>query len=254
MVIVVFTSFEQEAVEGMLNHLKEKFPAITSLMYVINDKKNDTLFDLDIRLFSGNPFIIEEMRSPKEHEDNLKFKIGPKSFYQTNSRQAAVLYKTAFDFAGFKGDELVYDLYTGTGTIACYSARSVRKVIGIEYVEDAVEDAKKNAALNNIDNTGFYAGDLAKVLNSDFIHQHGKPDVVITDPPRSGMHDKVVKALLQAEPKKIVYVSCNPATQARDIALLDEKYVVQKVQPVDMFPQTHHVENVVLLELDVSNR
>jgi 23S rRNA (uracil1939-C5)-methyltransferase len=188
------------------------------------------------------------MPSPIEGGDSLKFKVGPKSFYQTNSRQASVLYKTAFEFADFKGDELVYDLYTGTGTIACYTAHAVRRVIGVEYVEDAVVDARQNAVRNNINNAAFFSGDLANVLNRDFIEEHGKPDVVITDPPRSGMHDKVVKALLQAEPEKIVYVSCNPATQARDVALLHEKYDVKEVQPVDMFPQTHHVENIILLE------
>lgn len=248
MVIVVFRENDREKVTGLLSHLKETFPEITSLMFVINDKKNDTITDLDVRLFYGQPFIMEEMLAPVTGQPSLKFKIGPKSFYQTNSEQAHQLYKTAFDFAGFKGDELVYDLYTGTGTIANFVARYAKKVVGVEYVEDAVKDAFENASLNKIENVDFYAGDLAKVLDESFLEEHGKPNVIITDPPRAGMHQKVVDQLLAAEPGKIVYVSCNPATQARDLALLHEKYDVKKVQPVDMFPQTHHVENVVLLE------
>ncbi len=249
MVIVVFREDESSHIEGLMGFLKDSFPEITSLMYVINGKKNDTISDLEIRLYDGNPFIMEEMNAPVVEQDPLKFKIGPISFYQTNSEQAFQLYKTAFEFAELKGDELVYDLYTGTGTIANFVARFARKVIGIEYVEDAVKDAFENARLNGIDNVDFYAGDLAKVLDESFIEKHGKPDLIITDPPRAGMHEKVVRQLLAVEPEKIVYVSCNPATQARDIAILNEKYEVSKVQPVDMFPQTHHVENVVLLEL-----
>lgn len=248
MVIVIFKDNEEANVNGLLNFLKESFPEISSLMFVINDKKNDTITDLEVQLFAGQPFIMEEMTAPVEGQPSLKFKIGPKSFYQTNSEQAFHLYKTAFDFAGFKGHELVYDLYTGTGTIANFIAHYTKKVIGVEYVEDAVKDAFENAKINGIKNVDFYAGDLAKVLDEPFLEKHGKPDVVITDPPRSGMHQKVVNQLLAAEPEKIVYVSCNPATQARDLALLHEKYDVKKVQPVDMFPQTHHVENVVLLE------
>jgi 23S rRNA (uracil1939-C5)-methyltransferase len=200
-----------------------------------------------VRLFSGDPFIIEEMISPGKTQKRLQFKIGPTSFYQTNPEQAQKLYEVAYNFAGFEGNELVYDLYTGAGTIASFVAPSVKKVIGIEYVEEAVEDAKENMKLNGISNVAFYAGDLAKVLDEEFISEHGKPDVVITDPPRAGMHEKVVRQILNAGPEKIVYVSCNPATQARDIAILHEKYDLLKIQPVDMFPQTHHVENVALL-------
>lgn len=249
MVIIVFREENAEKVNGLMQFLADEFPGITSLMYVINNKKNDTISDLEIRLFKGNPFIIEQMPSPVAEKEPLEFKIGPVSFYQTNSEQAYKLYKTAFDFAEFKGDELVYDLYTGTGTIAAFVANSVKKVIGVEYVEDAVKDAGENMRINKIGNCEFYAGDLAKILDKDFSEKHGKPDVIITDPPRAGMHEKVVREILDIEPEKIVYVSCNPATQARDLALLHEKYDVKKVQAVDMFPQTHHVENVVLLGL-----
>ena len=249
MVIVVFREDSGDEIKGLMDFLKTTFPEITSLMYVINDKKNDVISDLEIQLYDGNPFIMEEMPSPISGQEPLKFKIGPISFYQTNSEQAYQLYKTAFEFAGFKGDELVYDLYTGTGTIANFIARFAGKVIGVEYVEEAVKDAFENAKLNGIENVDFYAGDLAKVLDESFIEKHGKPDIIITDPPRAGMHEKVVRQMIVAQPEKIVYVSCNPATQARDLAILDEKYEVSKVQPVDMFPQTHHVENVVLLTL-----
>ena len=247
MVIVIFRE-ETKKNNGLLEFLSDKFPEITSLMYVINDKKNDTINDLEVKLFNGDPFIVEEMIPPDKTNEALKFKIGPTSFYQTNPEQAQKLYEVAYEFAGFKGDELVYDLYTGAGTIASFVAPSVKKVIGVEYVEEAVKDARENMRLNGITNVEFYSGDLAKVLNEEFTKQHGKPDIIITDPPRAGMHDKVVKQILEAEPEKIVYVSCNPATQARDIALLNEKYDLIKVQPVDMFPQTHHVENVVLLK------
>ena len=249
MVIVVFKEDSSTEINGLMNFLKETFPEITSLMYVINDKKNDTISDLEIKLYDGNPYIMEEMSAPVDGQESLKFKVGPISFYQTNSEQAYQLYKVAFDFAELQGDELVYDLYTGTGTIANFVARFAKKVIGIEYVEDAVKDAFENAALNGIDNVDFYSGDLAKVLDESFIEAHGKPQIIITDPPRAGMHEKVVRQMLAIEAQKIVYVSCNPATQARDLAILDEKYEVVKVQPVDMFPQTHHVENVVLLKL-----
>lgn len=249
MVVVIFSKKQKSQVNGLLGFLKKSFPEITSLMYVINGKQNDTITDLEVELYDGNPYIMEQMPSPVAGEEPLKFKVGPKSFYQTNSEQAYQLYKTAFDLADFKGDELVYDLYTGTGTIACFVSRSVAKVIGVEYVEDAVEDAMNNAALNGFTNTEFYAGDLAKVLDDDFFAKHGRPDVIITDPPRAGMHDKVISQILAAEPQKIIYVSCNPATQARDLALLHAKYDIEKVQPVDMFPQTHHVENVVSLRL-----
>jgi 23S rRNA (uracil1939-C5)-methyltransferase len=247
MTIVVFREFDKETVEGVMNFLKDTFPEITSLLYVINGKKNDTITDLEIEVFDGTPYITETMQSGVEGLRPLQFRIGPKSFYQTNSKQAYHLYKAAFDLAQFKGDELVYDLYTGTGTIAAFIARSVKKVVGVEYVKEAVADARVNVALNGIENASFVSGDLAKVLNEEFLGEHGKPDVILTDPPRSGMHPKVVEQILQVEPKKVVYVSCNPATQARDVALLYEKYDIKEVQPVDMFPQTHHVENVILL-------
>lgn len=241
MVIVVFYEDDKEAQEDILNAIADRFPQITSLLYILNEKANDTITDQEVLTWRGNDYIYEEM-------EGLKFKIGPKSFYQTNSEQAYNLYKVARDFAGLTGDELVYDLYTGTGTIANFVAKQARKVVGIEYVEDAIEDAKVNSLNNKIDNTLFYAGDMKDILTQEFINEHGKPDVIITDPPRAGMHEDVVNVILFAEPQRIVYVSCNPATQARDLNLLDEKYKVVKVQPVDMFPHTHHVENVVLLE------
>lgn len=227
--------------EEILQFMADSFPQITSLMYVINNKCNDTIGDLDVEVFKGNDHIFEEM-------EGLRFKVGPKSFYQTNSEQAYNLYKVAREFAGLTDNELVYDLYTGTGTIANFVARQARKVVGIEYVPEAIEDAKVNSALNGIDNTLFYAGDMKDILTNDFIAEHGRPDVIITDPPRAGMHNDVIDVILAAEPKRIVYVSCNPATQARDLQLLDGKYKVTAVQPVDMFPHTHHVENVVQLE------
>lgn len=227
--------------EEILQFMADSFPQITSLMYVINNKCNDTIGDLDVEVFKGNDHIFEEM-------EGLRFKVGPKSFYQTNSEQAYNLYKVAREFAGLTGNELVYDLYTGTGTIANFVARQARKVVGIEYVPEAIEDAKVNSALNGIDNTLFYASDMKDILTNDFIAEHGRPDVIITDPPRAGMHNDVIDVILAAEPKRIVYVSCNPATQARDLQLLDGKYKVTAVQPVDMFPHTHHVENVVQLE------
>ena len=242
MVVVVFYHEDVERREALLNHVAEQFPEITSLLYVINSKCNDTITDQEVLVFRGKDHIIEEM-------EGLQFKVGPKSFYQTNSEQAYNLYKVAREFAGLTGEELVYDLYTGTGTIANFVSRKAKKVIGIEYVPEAIEDAKVNSALNNIDNTLFYAGDMKDILTQDFINKHGRPDVIITDPPRAGMHDDVINVILFAQPKRIVYVSCNPATQARDLSLLDVKYKVKKVRPVDMFPHTHHVENVVLLEL-----
>lgn len=240
MLIVVFYDDEKEQREDLLAAIAGEFPQITSLLYIINQKVNDTITDQEVLVWKGNDFIYEEM-------EGLKFKIGPKSFYQTNSEQAYNLYKIARDFAGLTGDEYVYDLYTGTGTIANFVAAKAKKVIGIEYVEDAILDARVNSQINGIDNTLFYAGDMKNILTQDFINEHGRPDVIITDPPRAGMHDDVIKTILFAEPDRIVYVSCNPATQARDLSLLDEKYKVEKVQPVDMFPHTHHVENVVLL-------
>ncbi len=232
---------EMELFKQLLQFVADSFPEITSLLYIVNNKVNDTINDLDVMVFKGNDHIFEEM-------EGLRFKIGPKSFYQTNSEQAYTLYKVARQFAGLTGDELVYDLYTGTGTIANFVSRQARQVIGIEYVPEAIEDAKVNSEINGISNTLFFAGDMKDILTADFIAQHGRPDVIITDPPRAGMHQDVVDVILAAEPKRIVYVSCNPATQARDLQLLDAKYSVKAVQPVDMFPHTHHVENVVLLE------
>jgi len=240
MLIVVFFEDDKEKHELLLNAIAEEFPQITSLLYIINKKANDTITDQEVLTWKGNDFIYEEM-------EGLKFKIGPKSFYQTNSEQAYNLYKITRDFAGITGNELVYDLYTGTGTIANFVAKQARQVVGIEYVEEAIEDAKFNSQNNNISNTIFYAGDMKDILTQDFINEHGKPDVIITDPPRAGMHNDVIESILFANPERIVYVSCNPATQARDLNLLGEKYKVDKVQPVDMFPHTHHVENVVLL-------
>ncbi len=242
MVAVIFAYVEQAEIDGLMEYLKVNFPEITSLQYIVNQKKNDTIFDQDVITYAGRDHIFEEM-------DGLKFKIGIKSFYQTNSAQAHELYKITRDFAGFTGDELVYDLYTGAGTIANFVARNVKQVVGIEYVPTAIEDAKFNSNRNGISNTLFYAGDMKDILNTEFIAQHGKPDVVITDPPRAGMHADVVARLLEMEAEKIVYVSCNAATQARDLALLKEKYEVARIKPVDMFPHTQHVENVVLLKL-----
>lgn len=246
MLIVVFYENNRGEREDLLNAIADKFPEITSSLYIINEKANDTITDQVVLNWKGNDFIYEEM-------EGLHFKIGPKSFYQTNSEQAYELYKVTRDFAGLTDDELVYDLYTGTGTIANFVAGKARKVVGIEYVEDAIEDAVVNSDYNNIENTLFFAGDMKDILTQDFINEHGRPDVIITDPPRAGMHEDVVNVILFAEPRRIVYVSCNPATQARDLALLDIKYKVTKVQPVDMFPHTHHVENVVLLERKITN-
>ena len=242
MVVLVFFYEDVERREALLSYVAEQFPEITSLMYVINEKCNDTITDQDVLVFRGKDHIIEDM-------EGLQFKVGPKSFYQTNSEQAYELYKVAREFAGLTGNEMVYDLYTGTGTIANFVSRQAKKVIGIEYVPEAIEDAKVNSEINGIRNTLFFAGDMKDMLTQDFINEYGRPDVIITDPPRAGMHQDVVDVILFAEPKRIVYVSCNPATQARDLQLLDAKYRVKAVQPVDMFPHTHHVENVVLLEL-----
>ena len=259
MVIIQFhydeTGGEQEAI-GLLQHIADTFPQITSLMYLDNQKCNDTIGDQDVLLFKGQDHIFELM-------EDLKFKVGPKSFYQTNTEQAYHLYCVARDFAfrnsteslktslplgGDGGGLLVYDLYTGTGTIANFVARKARQVIGIEYVPEAIEDAKVNSQLNHIDNTLFYAGDMKDILTDDFIRDHGRPDVIITDPPRAGMRPDVVKTIMNAAPKRIVYVSCNPATQARDLEILTQDYRISRIQPVDMFPHTPHVENVVLLE------
>ncbi len=233
---------EQKQAMDLMEFLAKEFPEITSLLYVNNCKCNDTFGDLEVITYKGKDYIYEEM-------EGLKFKVGPKSFYQTNTEQAYNLYKVAREFACLTGNELVYDLYTGTGTIANFIARSAKHVIGIEYVPEAIEDAKINAQLNGLSNTDFFAGDMKDILNKDFIASYGKPDVIITDPPRAGMHGDVIDTILYANPKRIVYVSCNPSTQARDLALFDKQYAVKAVQPVDMFPHTHHVENVVLLEL-----
>lgn len=241
MLIVVFHDNEPQLIADMMQHIADRFPEITSLLYIINQKANDTITDQEVICYRGRDYILEQM-------EGLQFKIGPKSFYQTNSEQAYELYKVARDFASLTGNELVYDLYTGTGTIANFVSRQARQVVGIEYVPEAIEDAKINAEFNGIDNTIFYAGDMKDILTTDFIEQHGRPDVIITDPPRAGMHDDVIGVIRFAAPQRIVYVSCNPATQARDLSLLDDMYRVTRVQPVDMFPHTHHVENVVLLE------
>jgi len=241
MVIVVFYHEDVEKREGLMAHLAEKFPEITSLMYVINEKGNDTIGDQDVILYKGIDHIFEQM-------EDLKFKIGPKSFYQTNSQQAYELYSKTREFANIQKDEVVYDLYTGTGTIANFVARQAKKVVGIEYVPDAIEDAKLNSEINGIDNTAFFAGDMKDVLNAEFIAEHGHPDMMIVDPPRAGMHPDVVETILKADPNRIVYVSCNSATQARDLEMMDAAYKVTKIQAVDMFPHTHHVENIVLME------
>jgi 23S rRNA (uracil1939-C5)-methyltransferase len=242
MVLIQFFEDDKANRELVLDHLYEKFPQITSLQYVVNAKQNDTIYDQDIKLYKGRDYILEEM-------EGLKFSINAKSFYQTNSDQAYELYKITRDYAGLTGEETVYDLYTGTGTIAQFVSKKAKKVIGVESVPEAILDAKANAERNNITNCEFFVGDMKVVFNEAFIAQHGKPDVIITDPPRDGMHAAVIDQILKIAPKKVVYVSCNSATQARDLALMDEKYKVTRVRPVDMFPQTHHVENVVLLEL-----
>jgi 23S rRNA (uracil1939-C5)-methyltransferase len=242
MIIMVFGTDDDVVINSVMGFLSDGFPLITSLYYVINQKHNDTILDLEPVLFRGNAFITETM-------EDLQFRIGPLSFFQTNAVQALELYRVARNFAGLKGCEVVYDLYTGTGTIANFVAAGASKVIGIEYVESAVKDAEINSQINGIGNTRFFAGDMVKVLTPEFFSEHGRPDIIITDPPRAGMHEKVVMRILEASPSKIVYVSCNPATQARDLSLMAEQYRISAVQPVDMFPHTHHVENVVLLEL-----
>ena len=247
MVLVQFFQEDKANIVLLLDHLKDKFPEITSLQYVINSKGNDTIYDQEVICYAGRDHIFEEM-------EGLQFKINAKSFYQTNSEQAYELYKVTRDFAGLTGNELVYDLYTGTGTIAQFVAKNAKKVVGVESVPEAIEDAKANALHNNITNVDFFVGDMKNVFNDDFIAAHGQPDVIITDPPRDGMHKQVVEQLLNVAPLKIVYVSCNSATQARDLALMKEQYAITQVQPVDMFPQTHHVENVVLLEKRIEHQ
>lgn len=240
MVLVSFYKNDIEAIENLLNHVKNKFPEITSLMYVVNEKKNDTISDLEIKLYHGKDHIVEKL-------DCLKYQIGPKTFFQTNSTQAVELYKATLKMAEFKGDETVYDLYSGSGTIACFVAGSVKKVVGLEYIPEAIEDAKVNAKLNDISNGSFFAGDIKDLLTDEFAKKYGNPDVIITDPPRAGMHKDVVNQMLKMQPEKIVYISCNSATQARDIELLSQDYKTTTIQPVDMFPHTHHVENIALL-------
>lgn len=242
MIVLSFHQNDQNAIQLVMNYVKNAFENIVSLMYVINDKRNDTLNGLEVQLFDGVPFLTETL-------GDKTYKIQAQSFFQTNSEQAEILYNVTKDFAGLSGSELVYDLYTGTGSIALYVADKASKVVGIEYVEEAIIDAKENAQLNGVENCIFFAGDMKDILTEDFIKEHGKPDVVITDPPRDGMHPSVIARLLEAEPQKIVYVSCNPATQARDTKILSEKYELTKIQPVDMFPHTHHVENVALYTL-----
>lgn len=241
MVVVMFGEENLERQEEILQALRANFPEITSLMYVVNTKVNDSMSDLEVMLYDGRDFIWEEM-------EDLRFRVGPQSFYQTNSEQAYCLYKTVRDLAQLQPTDLVYDLYTGTGTIASFLSKSARKVIGIEYVEAAVRDARKNAEINGLDNLDFYAGDMKEVLTDDFLDEHGRPDVIVTDPPRAGMHHTVIEVILRAAPRRIVYVSCNPASQARDIQALSQLYDVHIAQPVDMFPQTHHVENVLLMK------
>ncbi len=242
MVVVCFHEDDEGVRTALLEHINTAFPDITSLMYVINPKANDSIYDLDIELFEGRDHLIEML-------DTLKFRIGPKSFFQTNTDQALKLYRFVKEYAGLSGKEIVYDLYTGTGTIANYLAGSAGKVVGIENIEEAVADARQNARLNGIQNIHFVAGDIKDVMDEAFIQEHGSPDVLVTDPPRAGMHKKVVQAILDAAPAKIVYVSCNPATQARDIELLSSTYRVSMIQPLDMFPHTYHVENICVLEL-----
>jgi len=248
MVILVVRNEDDEIVK-ILDYLAGRFPEITSLFYVINPKKNDTIYDLEFNLYRGNPYITEVMPPFRAGDREIEFRIGPASFFQTNSLQAMNLYRTAAEFAGFGGQEHVYDLYTGTGTIANYIAPYVTKVTGIESVEAAIADAEVNSRINGIGNTSFFAGEAEKILTTEFIETQGRPDIIITDPPRNGMHEKVVRAILEVSPPKVVYVSCNPATQARDIALMSDQYSLEKCQPVDMFPHTHHVENVALLKI-----
>jgi 23S rRNA (uracil1939-C5)-methyltransferase len=242
MVLMQFGQATEQEIELVMNFLKTTFPQITSLLYVVNQKLNDTIYDQEVIVYHGAPHIVEDL-------DGLKFRIQPKSFFQTNTKQALKLYQIARAMAGLKGNEIVYDLYTGTGTIANFVARQAKKVVGVESVAMAIEDAKLNSSINGITNTEFFVADMKDLFKADFIAQHGKPDVIITDPPRAGMHEHVVRTMLDSGAPRIVYISCNPATQARDLAWLDEKYVVKEVQPVDMFPHTHHCENVVLLEL-----
>jgi len=249
MVIIVINEENKIVRNELVPALEKEFPQIVSLLLIVNPKFNDVINDLPFECLKGAPYLIETMASPRSGHEDLRFQVGPVSFFQTNVYQAELLYRTAFNLANPQGNELMYDLYTGTGTIALYFARFVQRVVGVEYVEEAIADAKVNAKINNISNATFYAGDMAKVLTDDFITANGHPDLIVTDPPRAGMADKVIAQLMKIQAKKIVYVSCNPATQARDLQLLSPLYKVKVIQPVDMFPHTQHVENVVLLEL-----
>ena len=249
MVIIIINEENSIVRNELIPALSEKFPQIISIMLVINPKFNDTISDLPFECLKGDPYLIETMKSPRIGFEDLSFRVGPVSFFQTNVYQAERLYKAAFDLADVCGNELMYDLYTGTGTIALYFSRFVKKVVGIEYVEEAIADARINAQINNIDNATFYAGDMAKVLDDAFIVENGTPDIIVTDPPRAGMADKVIEQLKKIKAKKIIYISCNPATQARDLQLLNDLYEVVAVQPVDMFPHTQHVENIASLKL-----
>jgi 23S rRNA (uracil1939-C5)-methyltransferase len=242
MVNIVFGHEDTDKRVRLLDHILQKFPALTTLLYTINTKWNDSLFDLFPEVYYGKGYVIENM-------EDFRFKIGPKSFFQTNTLQGERLYSVARDFAGLTGKETVYDLYCGTGSIGIFVSRLAAKVVGVEMISEAIEDAKENAQLNNITHASFFAGDVIDICNDEFFETHGRPDVIITDPPRAGMHEKLVKKILEIAAPTVVYVSCNPATQARDLGLLDERYVVTKVQPVDMFPHTHHIENVVQLKL-----
>jgi len=241
MVVVIFNRDEKQLIEAVMKFLDEEFPNLTSLQYVVNTKFNDSIYDQDLICYKGRSYILEDL-------DGLKFRIGPKSFFQTNTEQALVLYRKTVEFADIKADELIYDLYTGTGTIANFIAKKCKKVVGIDSVPEAIDDAKKNSELNNIDNAVFYAGDMKDLLNSEFIEKNGKPDTIILDPPRAGVHENVINIMREISAKKIVYVSCNPASQARDISMLSDMYNVVEVQALDMFPHTHHVENIVLME------
>jgi len=242
MVNIVVAENDEEKIKRLMDHVAKNFPSITTLLYTINTKWNDSMYDLEPVVYFGKGYVIEKL-------EEFQFKIGPKSFFQTNSKQAGKLYKVARDFAELTGNEIVYDLYCGTGSIGIFVSKKAKKIIGVEMIEAAVKDAKQNAALNNINNAEFITGDVIKICNDDFFAEHGRPDVIITDPPRAGMHEKLVKKILDIASPVVVYVSCNPATQARDLNLLDEKYEVTKIQPVDMFPHTHHIENVVQLKL-----
>lgn len=241
MVVLILKQEDKQAIEHILQALKLEFPQVISLMYIVNDKSNDSLDGLEAKLYAGQDYLTESL-------EGLDFKIGPLSFFQTNTQQALRMYRKVREFAGISSDDVVYDLYTGTGSIALFVAEAAAKVVGIEYVAEAIHDAEVNKQWNKLDNAQFFAGDMVKVLTDEFIAQHGQPDVIITDPPRAGMHKDVVEQILKMNPKRIVYVSCNPATQARDVALMEHAYAVSKVQPVDMFPHTHHVENILLLE------